>query len=151
MKQACRIALSLAAIVAVGSVHAAQQDIDLAARQRVIEYVTQQYGTGTPLAAAALTYARAAAELWMATAKTQQYHQAMTQRAGIAEICLRGQMAEAGVTEPEAAIAELERTIASNEALYAGELYAVALAQQHPLDLAITPAQACRQSGVPLP
>ncbi len=62
----------------------------------------------------------------------------MTQRAGIAEICFRGQLAEAGVSVPQDAVAELDRTIASNPALYAGELYAAALAQQHPLDLAMT-------------
>lgn len=144
-------AVTLAGLVVLGSAHAGQQDDVEAVRQRVNDYVTQQYGDGTPLAAAAMTYAQAAGELWMATAKTQQYDQGMTQRAGIAEICFRGQLAEAGVSDPEAAVAELDRTIASNPALYAGELYAVALAQQHPLDLSTTPTQACRQSHVPLP
>jgi hypothetical protein len=144
--------VALASLVVLGSARAGQQqDDEEAVRQRVLDYVTQQYGDGTPLAAAAITYAQAAGELWLATAKTQQYDQGMTQRAGIAEICFRGQLAEAGVSVPQDAVAELDRTIASNPALYAGELYAAALAQQHPLDLAMTPTQACRQSGVPLP
>lgn len=151
MKRTLLVVLNLAALVVAGSTLAAQPDDEQAVRQRVIEYVTQQYGDGTPLAAAALIYAQAAADLWMATAKTQMYDQGMTQRAGIAEICFRGQLVQAGVTAPEGAVAELERTIASNPALYAGELYAIALAQQHPLELAMTPTQACRQSGVPLP
>ncbi|PNE59620.1 hypothetical protein A8H39_00280 [Paraburkholderia fungorum] len=135
----------------LGSAHAQQQDDEDAVRQRVIDYVMQQYGDGTPIAAAAMRYAQAAGELWLATAKTQRYDEGMTQHAGIAEICFRGQLAEAGVPEPDGAVSALERTIASNPTLYAGELYSIVLAQQHPLDLAMTPTQACRQSGVPLP
>ncbi|MGF6603268.1 hypothetical protein P3T23_008022 [Paraburkholderia sp. GAS448] len=151
MKHVRPAIVTLAGLMVLSSAHAGQQEDEQAVRQRVIDYVTQQYGDGTPLAAAALRYAQAASELWLATAKTQQYDQGMTQRTGIAEICFRGQLAEAGVAEPDGAVAELERTIASNPALYAGELYSLALAQQHPLDLAMTPTQACRQSDVPLP
>ncbi|KKL36580.1 hypothetical protein A8D95_21455 [Burkholderia cenocepacia] len=75
----------------------------------------------------------------------------MTVRAGIAEICFRGLLVYSGVTDADAAIAELEHTIASSPGLYAGELYAVAFAQQNPLHLAMSPSQACDQSGVAIP
>ncbi len=69
--------VALASLVVLGSARAGQQqDDEEAVRQRVLDYVTQQYGDGTPLAAAAITYAQAAGELWLATAKTQQYDQA---------------------------------------------------------------------------
>lgn len=120
-------------------------------RQRVIDFVAHQYGNGTPLASAALTYARAAGELWLATARTQRFDPGMTERAGISEICFRGQLAAAGVSAPDAAVAELKRVIASTQAMYAGAAYATVLAMQHPRDLAMTATQACRQSNVPLP
>ncbi|VVE16593.1 MULTISPECIES: hypothetical protein [Pandoraea] len=151
MKYSFLAAVTLAGLAVLSSARAGQRDDEEVYRQRVIDYVVQQYGNGTPLAAAAMTYARTAGELWLATAQTQQYDQGMTQRAGIAEICFRGQLAEAGVSDLDGAVAALERTIASNPAIYAGELYAAALALQHPLDLAMTPTQACLQARVPLP
>ncbi|MCA7889962.1 hypothetical protein E2P84_37680 [Burkholderia cepacia] len=131
--------------------HATPQDDESAVRQRVLAYVTKVYGNGTSLAAAATTFAQAAGELWLATARTQRYDQSMTVRAGIAEICFRGLLVYSGVSDADAAIAELEHTIASSPGLYAGELYAVAFAQQNPLHLAMPPSQACDQSGIAIP
>ncbi|MBK1901942.1 MULTISPECIES: hypothetical protein [Burkholderia] len=131
--------------------HANPQDDESAVRQRVLAYVTKAYGNGTSLAAAATTFAQAAGELWLATARTQRYDQAMTERAGIAELCFRGLLVYSGVTDPDTAIAELEHTIASSPGLYAGELYAVAFAQQNPLHMAMSPSQACEQSGIAIP
>lgn len=128
-----------------------QGDDEKVVKQRVLEFVTRQYGNGTPLAAAALTYARAAGELWLATARTQRFDPGMTERAGISEICFRGQLAAAGVSAPDAAIADLQHVVASTQVIYAGAAYATVLAMQHPRDLAMTPTQACRQSNVPLP
>ncbi|UIF89438.1 hypothetical protein [Cupriavidus sp. UYPR2.512] len=128
-----------------------QGDDEKVVRQRVLDFVIRQYGNGTPLAAAALTYARAAGELWLATARTQKFDPGMTERAGISEICFRGQLAAAGVSAPDVAVSELEHVIASTQTIYAGAAYATVLAMQHPRDLAMTPAQACRQSNVPLP
>jgi len=164
MKLAQLAAVTLMGLTVLSTAHASQPDAVLSTgqaiqqgddekvvQQRVIEFVTQQYGTGTPLAAAALTYAQAAGELWLATARTQTFDQGMTERAGIREICFRGQLAAAGVSAPDAAVAELERVIASTQTMCAGAAYATAFAMQHPRDLAMTPKQACQQSNVPLP
>lgn len=164
MKLARLAAVILAGLSALPAAHAGQPDTlmstaqasqqgddEKVVRQRVIDFVTQRYGTGTPLGAAALTYAQAAGELWLATARTQMFDPVMTERAGIREICFRGQLAAAGFSAPDAAVAELEGVIASNQTMYAGAVYATALALQQPRDLAMTPAQACRQSNVPLP
>jgi hypothetical protein len=164
MKLVRLAAATLAGLAVLSTAHAGQPDTLLSTaqssqqgddervvRQRVIDFVAQQYGTGTPLGAAALTYAQAAGELWLATARTQMFDPAMTERAGIREICFRGQLAAAGFSAPDAAVAELEGVIASTQTMYAGAAYATAFALQNPRDLAMTPTQACRQSNVPLP
>ena len=163
MKLVRLAAATLVSLTALSTAHAQQDtvlskaqasqqgDDERMVRQRVIDFVTRHYGNGTPLAAAALTYARAAGELWLATAKTQRFDPGMTERAGISEICFRGQLAAGGISAPDVAVAELERVIASTQTIYAGAAYATVLAMQHPRDLAMTPSQACRQANVPLP
>lgn len=119
---------------------------------RVTDYIAQRYGDGTPVAKAAGVYIRSAVSLWVQTAQTQQYDREATVQAAIREVCFRTQLTLAGASNPQADVDELERTAAQNSVLYAGYVYATALAQQHPLEgVRVTPRQACEAAGIALP